>query len=517
MDKKRGLKNVITSIVFKVVILIIAIFSRRFLIAYVGNDVNGLNALYGSIIGFLSVVDLGIGGAIVYCMYKPIVEGDKKTTAALYCLFKKIYLIIGGIVLLGGLLLMPFLRFFAKDYAELNVNLYLTFGLSLAAVVIGYFFTAKMSLFNAYKNDYIATTISSTGIILQHVAQIVVLRYFGSFEAYLLCAIGGVIVQWVLTEIFSGKIYREIIKDRQKLDEETKREVVKNVRAMFLHKIGGVLVNTADSVIISAFIGVVLLGKYSNYTTIMSAMVGVISLFFSPLVSVIGHLYVEETGEALGKYFNFFHTFNFILGTIFFLGYYAIIDNLVVLCFDETMGTELLLDRSIAFVITLNYFIQFMRQSALLFRDATGTFYYDRWKPLVEGGINIVLSIAFVLWFGIVGVIVATIITNLLICHIVEPFVLYKHVLNRSPKRFYFKNYLYFAVFTLSLIALHFCMVQFDSQILSLLANGFIAVGIGLVPACAAGVLNRDFRHYCGVLLKKIKGRLNRRSHPANS
>ncbi|MGN0822995.1 MAG: lipopolysaccharide biosynthesis protein, partial [Candidatus Gallimonas sp.] len=303
-----------------------------------------------------------------------------------------------------------------------------------------------------------------------------------------------------------------------KVDSETKKEVVKNVKAMFMHKIGGTLVNTADSLIISAFIGVVVLGKYSNYTTIMIAMTGIITLFFTPLTSIFGHLYAGENGESLKKYYHFFHTFNFILGTVFFLGYYGIIDNLVTICFDAERTGSLEMAKSVSFVLTLDYFIQFMRQATSLFRDATGTFYNDRWKPFIEGAVNVALSIGFVLLFSrlfgeemaVVGVIAATILTNLLICHVVEPHVLYKYALHERATKFYIKNYLYIATFTVALIALHFCMVTTDNEFTELLANGFISVGIAVVPCLIALLSDRDFREYIGKILKKIKRRMRK-------
>ena len=183
MDKKKGLINVIVSIAFKILLLVGALLVRRFLIQYIGNEANGLYSLYTSIIGFLAVAELGVGSAITFCMYRPIVNGETQKVSALYNLFTKLYLIIGGIILVGGLVVMPFLPYFAKDYQSLDVNLYLTFGIMLAATFISYLFSSKTSLINAYKNNYITTTINSVGMIIQYALQIVVIIYTKSFPS----------------------------------------------------------------------------------------------------------------------------------------------------------------------------------------------------------------------------------------------------------------------------------------------------------------------------------------------
>lgn len=509
MDKKRSILNVGISILFKILLLIGAILSRRFLIKYVGNEATGLFSLYTSIVGFLAVAELGVGSAITFCMYKPIVDGDETKVAALYHLFTKMYLIIGGIILVCGVIVMPFVPYLAKDYQQFDTSIWLTFFLMLVTTVLSYMFSSKTSVINAYKNNYITTIINSIGIILQYVAQIFVVRFTKSFELYLLCTIVSVLLQWFMTIIIFDKKYKKIRKIKATIDEDTKKLVVKNIKAMFMHKIGGVLVNTADSIIISAFIGVIILGKYSNYTTIMSSMISVIVLFFNPLTSIIGHLCIKNNLEDVKKYYNFFYIFNFIIGVIFFLGYYAIIDNLVTICF----GPGLELNRSVSMVITINYFIQFMRQATLLFRDATGTFYYDRWKPLYEGLVNVALSIGFVYlfsWllgadFAVVGVIVATIITNMTICHIVEPHVLFKYEFHTKTKNFYIKNYSCIFIFIISLVILNFCMISFENEWLELLVNGCIAVGIALVPCVALSIFDKDFKYYLVLMLKKIK------------
>ena len=443
MDKKRSLLNIGVSIVFKFILTIGFLYVRRCLIEYCGNEINGLNSLYLSIIGFLAIAELGIGNAITFCMYKPIIEKDINKVASLYKLFKKLYTSIGIIIFIGGLAIMPFLEYLAKDYSKINVNMYSTFVLMLISTVLTYFYSAKTSLIEAYKDNYITTTIHSFACLFLYGTQVIVIMISRSFTLYLACQIVSVLLEWIITNIIAKKLHSDIlITNNSDLDKQTKLEVIKNIKAMFMHKVGNLLVSTTDSMIISAFIGVVVLGKYSNYSLIASQMVAVISLFFIPLTAIIGHVWVEYGIESIKRYFSFFHAFNYIIAVVFFMGYFATIDSLVELMF----GQNLQMSRSITIVITMNYFLNFTRRSTLLFRDATGTFYNDRWKPVVEGVLNIILSILLVKVlpedYSVVGVIVATIITNLFICHIVEPYVLFKNAFKSSPKKFYFKKYI---------------------------------------------------------------------------
>ena len=505
LDKKKSKINIGVSLVFKVVTMVMVIVVKRVLIRTCGNDVNGLNSLYASIIGFLSVAELGIGGAITFCMYKPIVEKDQNKVAALYQLFYRIYLIIGGLILVAGLAITPFVKYFAKDYGSLDVNFYSTFVLMLISVVLTYWFGAKTSLINAYKENYITTAISSGGLLLQYVLQIVALKVTGSFEVYLICRILASAVQGIITEIVTRKKHRDILKiHRQRIDPETKKILSRSILAMFMHKIGTLLVNTVDSLVISFFVGVVTLGIYSNYSTIATSVMGILTIIFTSITSVLGHLYVEAGKETTKKYCELFHYLNFVLGVVFFLGYYAIIDDLIGILFSP----DLIADRSISIVVAVNAFVQFIRRSVLTFKDATGTFYNDRWKPLAEGVANLALSILFVNWLGVTGVIVATIVTNLLICHTIEPYALYKNAFDSSPGKYYATNYGMILMFTAGLFVLELFMREYGDPWKELFVNGFISVGVSLV-LCAVSLLfcKEPRRMICTILSERVRRR----------
>lgn len=486
-DKGRAKKNVAVSILFKVLILALSLLAKRFLIHYGSDAYNGLNTLFNSILSFLAIADLGIGSAIVFCMYEPIANNDISKVRQLYTLFKKIYIVIGLIVLGAGLAIIPLLQFLVKDYTP-DSTLYIGYALSLVGTVITYFYSAKMSLINAYKNNYISTAFTSLGIVLQYVLQIILLVITRNFIIYCACKIAGSALQILIFSIYNK--HNNITKFKEKIDEETKHKVTKNVKAMFMHKIGDVIFNTVDSIVISAIISVVVLGYYSNYLLILTSMNEVLKLFIIPLTSVIGHMGVKASNGEKNSYFRFFYGINFILGTVFYLGYFAVCTDLVTIFFGEGLA----MDSSIIIVLTITYFIQFMRQSASVFKDSFGLFYKDRWLALIASIVNAGLSVALAFWQGIFGVLAATIIVDIFMYHIVEPYVLFKYGFDKKPITYYLMNYGAILFFVGEVLLFNLVKINISNIYLHFLVVGSLSLAFNIVPV-GITLFNKDFRN----------------------
>lgn len=508
MNKRLGFLNITVSIVFRIIIIISTLLIKRYLIRFIGNDVNGIYSLYSSIIGVISIAELGIGSAIVFSMYAPIASGDNDRVSALYFLYERVYRIIGVIIFVCGLFVMPFLPGLVSGNTS-NINLYTTFFLMLIGTLIGYMYSAKVSLINAYANNYITTAIYSCVQIFSRAIQIPIIIFTGSFTLFLIVGLGSGLLNWFLIDRVTERKYPEIIHNKQRLSEADRKLVTRNVKAMFMHRIGYAINNSLDSIIISAFIGIGILGSYSNYVSIMLAMISVIGLFFNALTNQIGNLYARVSKEESLRYFNFFYTANFMVSCVFFLGYYAIINDLIAICF----RSDLILYQGISFAVTINYFIQNMRNVPLVFRNASGTFYYDRWKSFFEALANLVLSLFFMFLlknsfgesFAVIGITAATIITSLLIDQIIEPYVVFEYAFGVKPWRFYFLNYGFIGLFVVVLFFLHYCMVDIVGPWQQLLANGFIAVGVSIIPCAIAFFIMKDFRYYAKSLLVDAK------------
>ena len=474
MDKRKSILNITVSMGTKIMTMVMVIVVKRFLIRYCGNEANGLNALYLSIIGFLSVAELGIGTAITFCMYKPIVEEDHKKISALYHLFRRMHLVIGGVIFLGGCAVMPFLPKLAKDYTQTGVNLYMTFFLMMISTLVTYLYGAKTALINAYRNNYITTAIYSLGTLLQYALQIGVLVWLRSYPAYLLCRTVAALVQWAVTDRVARKKYGPILADKQKLDKQTRQEVVKNIKAMFLHKLGAL--NQATNVILSANVGVAVLGAYSNYSTIVQSVRSLIGLLFNSLISSFGHLYAKETKQVTRQYYELFFLGVYGVGAVCYLGVYAVVDSFISLFF----APELVMGGSVVFFVALSGFVRYLCDYMNAFRDATGTFYHDRWRTIISTCVKLLLAMILIRPLGVVGMLLAELLVDLLIAYTVAPWMLYRYAFEGRPWKFYLQSYGGVVGFAGALWVMSQLTQHTGSFLRDLLVNGCISVGVSL-------------------------------------
>ena len=91
---QKSTRNIILGIIKNIVITLLAFISRKLFIVYIGVGYLGINGLFSNILSLLSMADLGLGTAMSFSFYKPLVEGDNDKLAALIHFYKKLYLFI---------------------------------------------------------------------------------------------------------------------------------------------------------------------------------------------------------------------------------------------------------------------------------------------------------------------------------------------------------------------------------------------------------------------------------------
>lgn len=393
-------------------------------------DYLGVNGLFSNILSMLSLAELGISSAIIYALYKPLAEKNESKIAAIMQFYRKAYMAIGTFVAVVGLATMPFLDLIIKEPPEIKENIYHLYLLHLATTVISYFFSYRQSLLTAAQRQYIVSGYSYVITIAQSALQIIYLLLTHEYIGYLLIQIVGGITYNVWISQKAAKDYPYIKnKEVDPLSKEEKKSLFRNIKALAINKVSGVLVNSTDNIAITYFTGIGSVGLASNYT-LLSATVGqIIGLVFNALPGSIGNLNASEDKDKSYCFFNVLSLMNFWLFGWGAIGIALVSSDLVKLFY----GAEYVLPAHIPLIIAINSYTIGMLQASYTYKSTLGLFRYGQYLLIFTGIINLVLDVIFGRIWGVFGIYLATLIARLCTNLWYEPYAVYRYGLKKNP------------------------------------------------------------------------------------
>ncbi len=494
--KLNSLKNIISGVGAQCLLLIMQFVTRTVFVYTLSADYLGVNGLFSNILGVLSLAELGFGTAIIYSMYKPVATNDERQIAGLVNFYKRIYRVVGSIVAIAGLALVPFLDYLIKDKPNIS-HLTFIYLLYLAGTVSSYFLIYKSIIIEAHQKRYVITIYQKCIVIIQNIIQIIVLLCFHNFILYLIIQIVMGILSNFVVSMKADKMYPYLKKYKEVYPcKEVKQEIVKNTVAMSCHKIGTVVVYNTDNIIMSAFVSLTSVGLYSNYMMIVTNIKILINLIFSAFSASIGNLAISEEEEKL---YSVYKTLNFLGFWIFSyctVAFYILLSPFISIW----IGNEYVFSNSVLFVILLIFYLTGMRQVTLNYRDALGLFWYDRYKPLFESLINLVVSIVLVKRFGIIGVLVGTVVGTLCTSFWVEPYILFKYKFKRSVANFFIKYFIYTIVFVVCGGVTYYIVDSVNGGLGMLLIKGIILTLLYNIMIALIFFRSEEFKNLLGAL-----------------
>lgn len=471
---KNTKRNIVFQGVLKIYQILIPFIMRTAVIYTLGAQYLGLNSLFYSILNVLNLAELGVGGAMVYSMYKPIAEDDHDTICALMKLYRFYYRLIGLVIAGVGLALIPFLPHLIKGGVPGTLNLYVLYLLNLGTTVLSYWlFAYKNSLLSAHQRGDVASKIQFAVSTFQYATQFLILYLLKNYYGYLIAALAAQVVINLVTAYFVNKMY-PVYKPVGKLEPNVIRSINHRIRDLFTSKVATVIMNSADSVVISAFIGLRDLAIYQNYFYILTAVTQMVRVLFSASMAGIGNSIITETKE---KNLNDLKKFTFIIAWISILCTSCFL-NLFQPFMELWVGKDLMLSYTAVILFGVYYYVCEINQLLNLFKDAAGIWRIDRLRPLVAAIVNIVLNLIMVQFWGIYGVLLSTIVAVLFV---ETPWVihnLFTTVFEHSQVKAYSYKLLYYAFVAILVCAISYIACSFitGSAIIVLLIRGLICV-----------------------------------------
>lgn len=430
---KNSARNAIVGLGGQGVIVLINFWSRGIFIKFLSVEYLGVNGLFSNVLTILSLAELGVGSAIIYSMYKPIAENDKRKTQALMNLYSRAYKIIGLVIAIVGILITPFIKYIIKDNGNIE-NIELIYLIFLLNTVVSYFFAYKRSIISADQRDYIVSGYKYTFNVIKIIIQILVLYIGKNFIAYLLVQVFCTVLENIFIAKRADKLYPFLkYKNKENLNVEEKRDIFRNIRALMIYKISSTMLDGTDNIIISAIIGVKSVGVLSNYTLIIGSISMVISQITGAITASIGNITSKETKEKQIEVFNIILFSTFILYGGSSVCLLSLINPFIFVFF----GEQYILNKLTVIILVLNYYIYGMQNVVWTYRSTMGLFIYGKFRPVVSAIINIVVSIILAKYIGLLGVLMGTTITRIITNVWYDPIIIYKYGFKSSVKEYY--------------------------------------------------------------------------------
>ena len=440
---KNSKRNLLFGVIYRIILTVLPFVNRTVLIRVLGVEYLGLNSLFASVLNILNLADLGFGAAIVFLMYKPIAENDTEQVCALLYFYKRVYQAIGIGILFAGIIISFFIDKLVTGDSPVNINLRVIFIIQLLNVVSSYFFMAyKSAVLSALQREDLISKVSAVVMVFQYVFQFTLVFWLRNYYIYLgVMPICTIICNVLKAGIVKVNCPQYIAKG--KLQDKTIAVIKTKVNALLLHKIGGVVTNSLDNIVISSFMGLVAIALYNNYWYVYSSVCNLIAIFHLSVQAGLGNSIAMENQESNYKRFR---KFNFVNAWI--VGWYACCMLCLYQPFMELwVGKELMYPIYIVIAFVMYFYINMARRTVITFKEAAGLWEEDRFKPIISSVVNVVLNIILVQKIGILGVIISTIISFVFVEIPWETNVLFRKYFKISTFEYYKEQLVYGSLF----------------------------------------------------------------------
>ncbi|MDQ0242566.1 O-antigen/teichoic acid export membrane protein [Bacillus fengqiuensis] len=501
MRVKNSIINISAGLANQLIITVLSFVSRTVFISSLGIEYLGINGLLTNILAMLTLAEAGIGASIMYSLYKPVADNDQVKINVLMKFYRKAYMVIALVVLLLGLSLMPFLQYFIKDS---NVeNIHLIYSIFLLNTVLPYLYVYKNSFLNVCQKGYIVTGIYSVSSIVSTCLKIGILHFTKNYILYLVIDSMITLLTSIFLSVTVNKLY-PFLKNKvsSKLDIETKTNITKNVKAIVLQNIGSYLVFGTDNIIISSFVSVAAVGLYSNYNMLIDICRTFINQVFNNIYHSVGNLVANESTDKVYSVYKAYMLVNFWLYSFFTISLYIMIEPFITLW----LGSEFLMSKGVLIILMIIFYERGMRNSITTVKTTSGIFHEDRYAPLCQATVNLIVSIILVQSMGIVGVFIGTLISALAVPFWTTPYLVYKKVFH-MPVSHYFLNYTYYAAVGIGTYFLtsFICGFILADDLVSLLVRGLICLIVPNIIYIVIFYRQDEFKYLLGIV-KNIMG-----------
>ncbi len=401
-------KNSIASVSAQLITIIATFVVRKILIQYIGIEYLGLNTVLLDVLNMLSLSELGVQTAIVFRLYKPLAYDDKEKINEIILLLKKIYRIVSLIIFCAGVGFLPFAKKVIKDVSISEQTIYISFFILLISICSSYLLSYKRALLYADQKQYVISIVEGGITFLCSIMRIISIIVGRSFYLYLSVSIIQNIFSNLLLEIYCKKRYTWL-STKGAVSTLLKKNIYADIKNVFAGKLAGFIYGSTDNLLISSIISTVAVGYVGNYKSVTNVAKIVMSYMFLPMQPMIGNYLETEDKKSAYTLFDKYSFVRYVTACISLIPLLLFTQGII----KEWIGEEYLLEWIIVCFISVDLYFSCIQGPAGEYIIALGWFRYDRNINLLGTVANIFVSLVLINSLGIKGVLIGTIISQI--------------------------------------------------------------------------------------------------------
>lgn len=503
------IRNIVAGLFNRVIAIVLPFINRTLVISILGAEVLGLGSLFLSILGVLNLAEMGFSSAIVYSMYKPIADHNEEKICYLLTLYRRIYHLVGLVILTMGILISLFLPYMIKDGIPENINLYFLYYLYLLDAVASYFlYSYKEVLLIADQRKDISQWIRTSILILRYISQMLILILLKNFYIYILASLIGTIITNIVISIVVTKRYPQYVcieMKRIRIPENIKKQV----KGLTIDALCDKARNSFDNIILAKVLGLMTVTIYNNYLYIYSALYGMLLTVCGAMSASVGNSIVKENKE---KNYKNLVIFSFIQA------WGAGVISICMLCLYQPfmkvwVGEKLLLSEWDMSLVCIYFFVINLSNIRNQFISGSGMWWKLKRQYLAEAMANLILNIVLGRLWGISGVILASIITIIFMNFIWRTLILFNtYFTNISVRRFFESNLRWLLTTILAAVITYFLCRWIDAEgIKTIFINLLISLLVSNIVFFLCYFKTEEFKEakvFLSIIRKVFKNRI---------
>lgn len=471
-DKKEFFKNTFTFIFSQIFTICFRFISKPIMLKSIGEEMLGIGGAIGSILTTLSLAELGFHAAIIYHLYKPLAENDYDTCNEYMNVLSFFYRIIAIFITTFTIIIFPFLKFLIKG-VEINLYISCIYFLTGFTSAFGYLFADKLQLLFADKKDYIAKRIDVSFSFFLMILELVVVFYTRNYLIYCIMVSCRCLIINIVTAFITHKHYNWLKK--RKVKKEYVKQILHDIKNLSIANFAGFVYFNTDNIVISSFLGAVSVTYFGNYTGITSALRNVADLGIRQVEPFLGHIYAEDNSTERNYPLFLMNTFvRFIISGMLIIPSFVLMNNFIT----WWIGEKYILSNFFLILLCSDFYLFIVHRALSDYIAITGSYNYERNISLIGAFVNLSTSIILVHFIGLEGILLGTVISEI-VFWIGRSYIVFYKIFKVDVKSIFIyivKNICYIAIVLLTVTITVFInhLFELNSFIIDFILKGVI-------------------------------------------